>query len=185
MTQANLCYGLCVLYYAYADVDQVWMIGHNVFACDVNVLYASCKKHGLDFSELTLEAKISGWVDTYQLAPIMIEFAEMPQRRLGDLFQKCTGNVLNGAHDAGEDAKALLTIWRHKYFQERLKNKTLPLGRLHQAQLAHSEQLYLRDCEKRDKVVVFEEREMKAWEECGNEWSDEDEESDPEESAKW
>ena len=72
MTQANLCYGLCVLYYAYADVDQVWMIGHNVFACDVNVLYASCKKHGLDFSELTLKAKISGWVDTYQLAPIMI-----------------------------------------------------------------------------------------------------------------
>ena len=42
-----------------------------MFACDVNILYAACMKHALDFKELTREAKVAGWIDTNKLSSKM------------------------------------------------------------------------------------------------------------------
>ena len=115
----------------------------------------------------------------------MALFVGMPHRKLGDLYQKCTNQLLKGAHDAGEDAKATLTIWQHKFFQDRMQNTTLPLGRRHPEQTVHCESLYANACAKRDKTIEDEGNEMKAWEDSDAErWSEEEDETDPEDVVK-
>ena len=69
-----------------------------------------------------------------------------------------------------------------------MENTTLPLGRHHTHQTAHSETLYLRACAKRDSAERDKENEEQVWEQYEEQvWSDADEESDPdpEDLEKW
>jgi len=66
----------------FVGCDQVWIAGHNLYACDALVLYARCQKHDIAFETLVQDANITCWIDTLSLANTQPELASAQSKRL-------------------------------------------------------------------------------------------------------
>lgn len=105
------------------------MVGHNLFACDANLLYAQCSRCSLDFEQLVAEAKVTAWVDTLSLARVQPELTGLQSKALGDVYAHVMSKPMPDAHDAAADAKATMEILQTAGFVTQLLDSKQKIGR--------------------------------------------------------
>jgi hypothetical protein len=164
----------------FVGCDQVWIAGHNLYACDALVLYARCQNHDIAFETLVQDANITCWIDTLALANSQPELASAQSKRLEELVQFALKRTMD-AHDAHSDAVATLDLLRGAPgFLKQLSSNTVRIGRTSDHFMPYIKRQH---SAKGEKKAGGDEREE--GEHDPAEYPESSDEEDPEEDKRW
>ena len=84
---------------------RIVLVAHNAIGFDKNILEKECLRCGVKLP--------SHWCFYDTLLTYRREFADLPSKKLGDIYQTRFGEPITNAHDALADTLALQRLFRH------------------------------------------------------------------------
>jgi DNA polymerase III epsilon subunit-like protein len=111
-------------------VGSVVMAGHNIYRCDLPVMYRNHKRAGLDFFAKLRYANVTGFVDTLDLARKIPSFTDMRNKTLTDMYQRVTSKSMMDAHNALGDVNANAVVLCSKNYVDALSGTIDTLSRI-------------------------------------------------------
>ena len=105
------------------------MVGHNICAADCISLVTNAEKSGLDLRQLCVDAHVTVWIDTLDLARRCPTLLSVKSKTVTSLYEHITSTPMQSAHSALGDVSATFRILDSTHLRPMLINPATPIGK--------------------------------------------------------